>query len=136
MCCAHLNANTRGAVRDDRIEKANHVNTFLEHAGRELLRLRRVADHDRDNWMNARLDGEPGFRYRVAEIFRVRFEFVAQLGRLGENLERPQTRGYDGRRNGVGKQIRPRALPQKIDNLFATAGKTAARAAKRLAERA
>src|SRR6266487_928687 len=38
--------------------------------------------------------------------------------------------------DAVGKQIRPRALPQKIDNLFSTTGKSAARAAKRFAERA
>src|SRR6266550_4605807 len=38
------------------------------------------------------------------------------------------------RRDAVRKQIRPRSLPQKIDNLFATAGETAARAAERFAE--
>src|SRR6266536_4042374 len=40
------------------------------------------------------------------------------------------------RRDAVRKQIRPRSLPQKIDNLFAATGKTAARAAERFAERA
>src|SRR6266550_459028 len=38
------------------------------------------------------------------------------------------------RRYAVRKQIRPRSLPQKIDNLFAAAGETAARAAERFAE--
>src|SRR5260370_31972120 len=33
---AYLNANARGAMRDDGIEKADHVNAFLEHARGEL----------------------------------------------------------------------------------------------------
>src|SRR5438309_10148178 len=40
------------------------------------------------------------------------------------------------RRDAVRKQIRPRSLPQKIDNLFAATGETAARTAERFAERA
>src|SRR5207249_6521144 len=44
--------------------------------------------------------------------------------------------GDDRWRNRVRKQIRARTLPQEIDNLFAAAGETAARAAKRFAERA
>src|SRR5436305_13090744 len=44
--------------------------------------------------------------------------------------------GDDRWRNRVRKQIRARALPQELDNLFAAAGETAASATKRFAERA
>ena len=70
------------------------------------------------------------------KIFRVFLEFVAQFGRCAEKFERFQRSGDDRRRDGVGKQIRPRALPQKIDDLLAPAGESAARAAERFAERA
>ena len=37
-CAAlHLRADARLPVRHDRIEKADHVNAFLEHRGSELL---------------------------------------------------------------------------------------------------
>ena len=51
-----LRADARCAVRHDRIKEADHVNAFLQHARGELLRFRRVADHDRDDRMRAGLD--------------------------------------------------------------------------------
>ena len=50
-----LRADARGAVRHDRIEKADDVNAFLQHARGEFLRFRGVADHDRDDRMRARV---------------------------------------------------------------------------------
>ncbi len=37
MRCGYLCANTRGAVRHDRIEESDDVNAFLQHARGELL---------------------------------------------------------------------------------------------------
>src|SRR5213080_157083 len=86
--------------------------------------------------MNPGLDGQAMLGQSGAEILRVLFKFVAQLSGCGEKLERLQGRRHDRRRNRIGKQIRARALPQKINNLFTPAGKTAARAAERFAQRA
>ena len=56
MRCGYLCANARGAVWNDRIEEADHVNALLQHVGGELLRFRRGADHDRDDRMHAGLN--------------------------------------------------------------------------------
>src|SRR6267154_2957787 len=41
-----LRANACGAMWNDRIKEADHVNSFFQHARGELLRFRCVADHD------------------------------------------------------------------------------------------
>ena len=56
MGSGNLRADPRGAMRDDRIEEADDVNAFLEHAGGELLRFGRVANHDRHDRMCAWFD--------------------------------------------------------------------------------
>jgi hypothetical protein len=61
MRAGDLGANTRGAMWHNRIEEADHVNAFLQHACGELLRLCRVANHDRDDRMHARLDAQAAF---------------------------------------------------------------------------
>src|SRR5207237_5863327 len=116
-------------------EEADHVNAFLKHAGGELLRFGGVADHDRDDRMNTGLDRETARRHRFAKVFCVFFEFVAQLGRCAQNFERFQTRRDNRWRDGVGKEIWTRALPQKMENLFESAGEDAAGAAERFAAR-
>src|SRR5262249_54862823 len=52
----YLRANTRGAMWNDRIEEPDDINAFLQHARGELLRFRRVADHDRDDRMHTGFD--------------------------------------------------------------------------------
>ena len=51
-----LCANTRRAVRNDGIEKADDINAFLQHSRSELLRFGGVADHDGNNRMYTGLD--------------------------------------------------------------------------------
>src|SRR6267154_4751614 len=41
-----LRAHARGANWNNRIKETDHVDTFLQHAGGELLRFRCVANHD------------------------------------------------------------------------------------------
>src|SRR5437899_10295633 len=129
-----LRANARGALRYDRIEKANYVNAFLQHARSELLRLRCVANHDWDDRMHSRLDGQATVGQRGAKIFCVFLQLVAQFSRCAEKFERFQRRGDHRWRNRVGKQIWSRSLPQKIDNLLTSAGESAAGAAECFAE--
>src|SRR5438270_14001564 len=62
MCRAHLRPHSRGAMRHYRIEEANNVNAFLQHAGRKLLRLCGIADHNWNDWMNSGLNRESTFR--------------------------------------------------------------------------
>ena len=70
------------------------------------------------------------------KIFCVFLKLVAQFGRGAEKLERFQGSSNNRWRDGVGKQIRPRTLPKKIDNLLSPAGEAAAGAAERFAKRA
>ena len=100
---ADLDTNSGRAVRHYRIKEANDVDAFLEHAGGKLLRFRCVANHDRDDGMNARFNGKPGLGDRFAKIFRVRLEFVAQLGRCRQHFQRFQASRHDRWRDGVGK---------------------------------
>ena len=60
----------------------------------------------------------------------------AQLVVGFEQVEHAQARRGDERRNAVGEQVRPRALPQPGDDFLAARRVAAARAAERLAERA
>ena len=83
-----LCANTRGAMRNDRIKKADDVNAFLQHARGELLRLRRVANHDRNDRMHPGLDREAPLGQSSAKIFCVLFELVSQFGGCAQKLKR------------------------------------------------
>jgi len=75
MCGRNLGADTARSMRDNRIEKADHVTPFSSNARGDSA-ICGVADHDRDDWMHAGLDREAARGYRFAKIFRVRFEFV------------------------------------------------------------
>ena len=98
-----LRADTRGAVWNDRIKEADHVNAFLQHARGELLRLRCVANHDRDDRMHAGLDRQAALGQRSAEKFCVFLKLVAQFGRCAEKLERFQRSSDNWWRDCVGK---------------------------------
>ncbi len=81
-------------------------------------------------------DVEALLGHAVAEKFSVRLEPVAQLGRCGEQLQRADRAGGDRWRDGVRKQVGPRALAQHVDDLALAAGVAAAGAAEGLAQRA
>src|ERR1700722_12046399 len=51
---AHLRADPRLAVRDDRIGEGDHVDALVLHALGELDRQRCFAEHDRDDGVLAR----------------------------------------------------------------------------------
>ena len=55
--CAHLGTNASRALRDDRIKKADNVNTLSQHPRRESLRERSIAEHHRYDGMNPRFNG-------------------------------------------------------------------------------
>src|ERR1700745_3385376 len=99
----NLRADACSAVWDDRIKEANHVNTFLEHTRGELLRLRRVADHNRDDRMHPGLDGQTVLGQRSAEELCVFLKLVAQFSRCAEKLERFQRSSNNWRRDGIRK---------------------------------
>ena len=136
MSGGDLRADTCGAVRHDRVKKADNVNAFFQHSRGEPLRLRCVANHNRDDRMHPGLDRQAAFGQGGAKIFCIFFELVAQFCRCAEKFERLQRSRDNWRRDGVGEQIWARALPQKIDNLLASTGKPAASAAERFAQRA
>ena len=71
-----------------------------------------------------------------AEMTGVLEQLRAQLRRVLEQVEHPQRHGGDDRRDAVGEEIGPRALPQPLDDLLARGDVSAAGAAQRLAERA
>ena len=96
-----LRPNARGAVRHHRIEKADHVDAFLEHARREFLRKRGVAQHDRNDRVRAGFDREAALSQGSAKEFGVFFQFVPQFGGAGEQLNRFDGRSHDGRSDGV-----------------------------------
>src|SRR5436309_13409556 len=85
--------------------------------------------------MDPGLDRQAAFGQSDAEIFCVLFKLVAQFSRSAEQFERFQRRGNHRWCDRIGKQIRARALPQKIDNLLALTGETAAGASERFAKR-
>ena len=76
MRCRHLCADTCRAMRNDRVEKADDINAFLEHARSELLRFRCVTDHDRDDWMHSGLDRQTALGQGSAKVFGVLLQFV------------------------------------------------------------
>src|SRR5204863_4371026 len=90
MRSGHLRANTRSAVRHDRIEKPDHINAFLQHSRSELLRLGCIADHNGDDRMHTGLDRQAALSQSRAKVFCVLFEFVAELRRCTKKLERFQ----------------------------------------------
>src|SRR4030095_368733 len=98
-----LRANACGPMWNDRIKEADHVNAFLQHAGSELLRFCRVADHDGNDRMHAGFDGEAAFGQCSAKISCVFLELVAQFGRRAEKFERFQGSSYNWWRDCVGK---------------------------------
>src|SRR5437870_9070286 len=129
-----LCADARGAVRHDWIKEADDVNTFLQHSRGEFLRLRGVADHDRNDWMHAGFDDQAALGQSGAEKFCVLFKFVAEFRRCAEKLERFQGSSNNWWGDCVGEQIRPRTLPQQIDNLLSPACEAAAGAAERFSK--
>ena len=62
-----LRADACGAMWNNRIKEADHVNAFLQHARGELLRFRSVANHDGDDRMHAGFDRQAAFGQRGAE---------------------------------------------------------------------
>ncbi len=88
-------------MRHHRIEKADHVDAFLEHPGREFLGERGVAQHDGNNRMRAGFDRQAALSQGCAKEFGVFFQFVPQLGGTGQQLERFDGRGDDRRSDGV-----------------------------------
>src|SRR5512132_2149722 len=99
----NLRADACGAMWNDRIKEADDVDTFLQHARGELLRLGRIADHDGDDRMYPGLDGQPAFGQRSAEELCVFLELVAQFGRCTEKLQRFHGSSNNWWRDCVGK---------------------------------
>src|ERR1039458_6790815 len=85
--------------------------------------------------MNAWLDVESGGSHTLAEVFGIRFKFVAKFRGCVQHSQHFECRSCDGRWKRVRKQIRPRTLPEHFDNFFPSRSKPTRRAAKCFAER-
>src|ERR1700745_3643537 len=99
----NLRADACGAMWNDRIKEADHIDAFLEHARGEFLRFGSIANHDRDDRMHPGLDGQTVLGQRSAEELCVFLELVAQFGRCAEKLERFQRSSNNWRRDGIRK---------------------------------
>src|SRR5580704_14989 len=124
----HLGANARLALGHDREGEADDVHAALEQRIRHAAGERGIAEHHRDDRMLAGLEVESRPREAGAEEARVVEQLRAQLRGVLEELEHGKTRSRDHRRDAVGKEVRPRALPQPLDD-FLTRGDVAATAA-------
>src|SRR5262249_43882298 len=129
-----LHADARLAHRDDGEAEADDVDALGEELFREVLRELRVAEHDRADRVDAGADLEAGLRHLLAEPLRVGLELVAQRGRAGDQVEDPDRRRDDGRRDRVAEEVGPAALAQQRDDLRLRRDEAAGRAAERLAE--
>ena len=77
---------------------------------------------------------EPGFLDALAKAARVVFEQSPPSVGADRDLERLQRPGRDRGREGVGKEIGPRPLPEEVDDRLGRGDEAAHAPAQRLAE--
>src|SRR5512138_3321095 len=122
----HLRADPGFALWHDWIREADHVNAFVQQAARELGGELRVAEHDRDDRVLAGHEVEAGRGHAFTEMRGV-FPQASAQGRVRfEHVEHAQGCRGDERRDAVGEQVWPRALPQPRDDFLAARGVAAA----------
>src|SRR5271170_1318423 len=108
--CADLGANSRFSMRNDRKRESHDVSPPFLNPLREIDRQRRVAQHDRDDGMLAGKQGEPQALHLCAVVAGIRMQTFAQIARTFKQIEHPQRRRGDRRRDAVREQIGARPL--------------------------
>ena len=121
----HLGANTRLAFWNHRIEESGDVNTFFLQFARELLGDGGFTEHHRDNRVVGACQGKACGGHLFAEQARVSPQAIAQFAARFHHLQHLDGGGDNGRRQGVGEQIRTRTLAQPLNDFFACGGVTA-----------
>ena len=134
-----LDADPRLPARHHREEEALDVDPLVEQGAREALGQGRVVgrearEHDGHDGVHAGPDLEAGRRHALAEGPRVRLQPVAQLGGLGQQLQRAQGGARDHGGQAVGEEVGPAALAQQVHDLAPRRDAAAHGAAQRLAE--
>src|SRR5512143_3684966 len=137
VCGAHLRADARLALGNDRVREPDHVDAFGEERVRHSRRELRVAQQHRDDRMPAGHEREAVPFHPAPEALAVRTHALAQRGALAaaQELDNLQRGGGDARRERVREEVRPRALAQQVDDLAPCRDVAARRAAHRLPER-
>ena len=126
---ADLRADPGFPLRNNRIGEGDNVDSFIHHPlGHFPCRLF-IIKHDRYDRMHAWDDIKSGVRHFLTVIRGDVFKMVAQRGIGFQNLKDFQRRSDDGRRQGVGEQIRPAALTKQIDDFLTGRRKAAGSAA-------
>ncbi|MNL84918.1 hypothetical protein D3C87_2130430 [compost metagenome] len=77
MPCGDLHADTRLALRNNGIEKADYINAFIEQFSCKLLCQFCLVKHDRDDRVLTRQNIEARFGHSLAEVLRIPFQFIA-----------------------------------------------------------
>ena len=131
---AHLGADAGLALGDDGVEEADDVDAFVEQGAGELLGELCVVQHDRDNRMIAGTQVESGCVHAFPEVAGIGFDAIAQDVGSREDLEDLDAGGDQRRWQGIGEQVRARALAQQVDDFATAGGKAAGAAAERLAQ--
>ncbi len=119
---------------DRRVADGHGKDALIEQAPAELLRQRRLAEHDRRDRGRAAAGIESEPLHGLLEVGGVVPQAVDQFGRLLEQVECRQASGRVRRGHGRGEQERPAALAQPVDN-GRTAGDDPADDAERLRKR-
>ena len=120
-----LRADPGFPLRDDRIGEGDDVDAFVHHPSGHFPGGLFIIKHNRYDRMHARDDIETGVRHFLTVISGDVFKMIAQRGIGFQNLEDFQRSGDDGRRQGVGEQIRAAALTKQIDNFLTRRRKAA-----------
>ena len=126
----HLGADAGLAHGHHGVGKGDHVDAFVEQPVGHVPGQPRVSQHDRDDRVLAGHQVEAKGLQPGPETAAVAGEPGAQIGAGFDQVEDLQRGGGDGRREGVGKQVRPGALAQPLYDLPAAAGVAAAGAAE------
>ena len=129
-----LHANPRLALRDHGEGEADDVDPLVEELRGDGLGQARVIEHDGDDGVIAFLDLKTRRGHRGTEANGIRLQLVPQAGRLFQQLEHLEGGARDGRSQGVAEQVRPRSLPQQLDDLPAPGDEASGGSAKRLTE--
>ena len=131
----HLGADTRLAFWYHREEEPGDINPFFLQFTSKLLRHDRITQHHRDDGVIGTGQGETCGAHFFTEQTGVRPQAIAQPRAGLHHLQYLDGGGNNGRRQGVGEQIRAGALTQPFNHLFTRSGITTGRAAERFAQR-
>src|SRR5262249_12157814 len=84
VSCGDLRADASLALRNDRIGKSDHIDTFVEHSISEARSQRGIAEHYGNNRVCAGQNSEAETRDSLPKEACVVFQFVSQFGRRAQ----------------------------------------------------